>query len=482
MKEYQNYINGDWVKSGSGKTFPDINPADTKEIIGYFQKSNLKDLERAIESANNAYKEWRNYPFSKREEIFQKVVSIFEKNLDTLAYDLTREEGKTLNESRKEILSGIKEMKFQIGQAKHLFGKTASLDKEKSFTLRQPLGVCSIISPWNFPFNVPCRKIIPALLAGNTVVFKPASFTTLTGVRFVEAFIEAGIPKGVLNFITGSGSSIGERMAQHPSVKAISFTGSTEVGKRINELASKNMIKTQLEMGGKNPMIILEDADLELTIKDAVLAAYSCTGQWCTSTSRVIILKDIAKRFIDGLIDKVEKIKVGNGLEKDVEMGPLAGEAQLKRVLEYIELGKKEGAKFVFGGKRLKGYKYDKGFFVEPAIFANVKPHMRIAQEEIFGPVLSIIEVDSFQKALSIANDVPYGLSSSIYTKDISQAMEFIQESEVGLTHINFPTSFKEPQLPFGGIKSSGFGLPEAGETGLEFFTEIKSVYINYQK
>ena len=483
MKAYKNYINGKWLDSSSKKTFQNINPADTKDIIGYFQKSNIDDLEKAIQGANQAYNEWRSFPFSKREEIFQEVVAIFEKNIEDLAHDLTREEGKTLNESRKEILSGINEMKFQIAQARHLFGKASFLDKDKSlsFTLRQPLGVCSIIIPWNFPFNVPCRKITPALLAGNTVVFKPASFTPLTGLRFVEAFIEAGLPKGVLNFITGSGASLGEKMAQHPLIKAISFTGSTEVGKRINELASKNMIKTQLEMGGKNPMLILEDADLNLAIKDAILAGFSCTGQWCTSTSRIIILKKITKKFIDGLIDKVKKIKVGDGLEKNTDMGPLAGESQLNRVLEYIELGKKQGAKLIFGGRRLNGSKYNRGFFIEPTIFTNVKPNMRIAQEEIFGPVLSIIEADNFKDALSIANNVLYGLSSSIYTKDMSRAMEFIRQSEVGLTHANFPTSFKEPHLPFGGIKSSGFGLPEAGETGLEFFTEIKSVYINHK-
>jgi aldehyde dehydrogenase (NAD+) len=482
MKEYRNYINGKWVKSASRKTFSDINPADNQEIIGHFQQSSIEDLEMAIQGANYAYKEWRRYPFLKREGIFQKAVSIFEKNLEDLAHDLTQEEGKTLNESRQEILSGIKEMKFQIGQARHFFGKTSYLDKEKasSFILRQPIGVCLIISPWNFPFNVPCRKITPALLAGNTVLFKPASFTPLTGLRFVEVFIEAGMPKGVLNFVTGSGSIIGERMAQDSCIKAISFTGSTETGKKINELASKNMIKTQLEMGGKNPMVILEDADLGLAIKDAILAAYSCSGQWCTSTSRVIVVKEISKKFIEGVVSKVKDIKVGNGLEKKTNMGPLAGESQLKRVLEYIAVGKKQGAKLIFGGKRLKGLKYDKGFFIEPTIFSDVKPDMRIAQEEIFGPVLSIVEADNFFQALSIANEVEYGLSSSIYTKDISRAMEFIHRSEVGLTHVNFPTSFKEPQLPFGGIKSSGYGLPEAGETGIQFFTEIKSVYINY--
>ena len=479
---YKNYIDGEWQDSASKKTFLDINPANQQEVVGCFQQSNVEDVKKAIESAKRAFKDWGKWSSNKRAQVLSRALILLKERKEDLAKGLTLEEGKTLRESEGEIESAIKEMEFQIGEGYRVFGKTCSSIKEKgdSYTMRQPLGVVSVLSPWNFPVNVPCRKITPALVAGNTVIFKPASFTPLSGLRLVEMFIEAGIPKGVLNFVSGSGSEIGDEMVANPSIKAVSFTGSTEVGTRINRAASQNMVKVQLEMGGKNPMVILEDADIELAVKDTILAAYSCSGQWCTSTSRVIVLKEIAERFIDGLINKVKDIKVGNGLGKRIDMGPLAGEFQLKRVLEYIELGKKEGAKLIFGGKRLKGTQYDKGFFVEPTIFTDVSPGMRIAQEEIFGPVLSIIEVDNFSQALSIANGVQHGLSSSIYTKDISRAMEFIHESEVGLTHVNFPTSFKEPQLPFGGIKSSGYGLPEAGESGIEFFTENKSVYINY--
>ena len=354
-------------------------------------------------------------------------------------------------------------------------------EKEKTFsyTMRQPLGVVSILSPWNFPINVPCRKITPALVAGNTVVFKPASFTPLSGLKFVEIFIEAGIPKGVLNFVTGSGSKIGDEMVANPSIKAISFTGSTEVGTRINRVASQNMAKVQLEMGGKNPAVVLEDADLGLAVDHTLFAAFSCSGQWCTSTSRAILIEEIANEFIGRLVEKVKKIKVGNGSDPQIAVGPVAGESQLRKILDYVELGKKGGANLLIGGKRLTGSQYDKGFFIEPTIFTDVEPDMKIAQEEIFGPVLSIIKVKSFAEALSVANNIKYGLSSSIYTKDLTRAIEFVNESEVGLTHVNFPTSFKEPQLPFGGIKSSGIGIPEAGETGIEFFTENKSIYIN---
>ena len=483
-KEYLNFVNGQWVKSGPGKTFANINPANIEETISFFQSSTPSDLETAILSADTAFKRWRYSSISEREGIFQKAVLLLEERGENLAKELTREEGKTLEESRKEIISAINEMRFQLGEARRFLSDIASSEKTGIFCycLRQPLGVVSVITPWNFPINVACRKITPALMAGNTVVFKPASFTPLSGLMLTEIFIEAGMPPGVLNFITGEGSKIGDGMIANPLVKAVSFTGSTEVGTRINQQDSFNMTKVQLEMGGKNPMVVLEDADLELAVKDAVLAGYACSGQWCTSTSRLILLRRIAKGFIDALIEEVRKIKVGDGLNPETTMGPVAGESQLRKILDYIELGKKEGAKLLIGGKRLTSTQYDKGFFIEPTVFTEVKPEMRIAQEEIFGPVLSVLVVNSFEEALEVANNVKYGLSSSIYTKDLTKGMEFINKSEVGLTHINFPTSFKEPQLPFGGIKSSGYGLPEAGKTGIEFFTESKSVYINYRK
>nr|HID59753.1 aldehyde dehydrogenase family protein [Desulfobacterales bacterium] len=480
-KTYLNFIDGEWAKSDSEETFADINPANFREVIGFFQASTLSDLERAIVSAATAFEKWRFSSLSEREEIFRKAIVLLEQRKEKLALELTREEGKTLQESHKEILSAINEMRFQVGQARRFLSEPGTSGRRDivCYSVRQPLGVVSIITPWNFPVNVPCRKITPALMAGNTVVFKPASFTPLSGLMLVEILIEAGIPKGVLNFITGKGSEIGDRMVTHPLIKAVSFTGSTEVGMKICQQAPLHMAKVQLEMGGKNPMVVLEDADLELAVKDAISAGYACSGQWCTSTSRLILHREIAEQFLDLLVDEVRKIKVGDGLDPKTTMGPVAGEEQLKKITSYIELGKKEGAKLIFGGKRLTGYRYDRGFFIEPAIFTQVKPEMKIAQEEIFGPVLSVMAVDSFNEALKVANAVKHGLSSSIYTRDLVRAMEFVNKSEVGLTHINLPTSFKEPQLPFGGIKLSGYGIPEAGRSGIEFFTENKSIYIN---
>jgi len=482
MTTYKNYIDGKWQNSTSGKTFSDINPVNKENVIGCFQQSSVEDVKKAIESANRAFEKWRKYPPAERAQILSRVLLLLKERKENLSRDLTLEEGKTLVESRAEVESAIKEMEFQIGEGRRIFGKICPSEKEKvlSYTVRQPLGVVSVLSPWNFPVNVPCRKITAALVAGNTVVFKPASFTPLLGLKLVEIFIEAGIPKGVLNFITGLGSEIGDEMVANSSIKAVSFTGSTEVGLRINGVASQNMTKVQLEMGGKNPAVVLEDADLELTANNIMLAAYNCSGQWCTSTSRAILLEKIYDKFIEILVEKLKEIKVGDGLNPGISMGPLAGESQLKKVLGYIEIGEKEGAKVIVGGKRMEGSKYDKGFFIEPAIFVDVKPEMKIAQEEIFGPVLSVIKVNSFEEALRVANGVKYGLSSSIYTRDISKALRFIKDSEVGLTHINLPTSYKEVHLPFGGIKHSGIGLPEAGETGIEFFTENKSVYVNY--
>ena len=480
---YKNYINGRWQDSALGGTFVNINPANKEQVVGYFQQSTAEDVKKAIESAGRAFKEWRKYPPAERAQILFSALMLLKKQKKEIARELTLEEGKTLKESETEVESAIKEMEFQIGEGLRLFGKSSLSGKANvhCYTMKQPLGAVSVLSPWNFPLNVPCRKITPALMSGNTVVFKPASFTPLSGLRLVEIFVEAGLPGGVLNFITGSGSAIGDEMVVNPLIKAVSFTGSTEIGMRINRLASQTMTKTQLEMGGKNPAVILEDADLELVADQVIFAAYSCSGQWCTSASRVILIEEIAEEFIGILVERVKKIKVGNGLDPDTSMGPLAGESQLRKVLGYIEAGVEEGAKIIWGGKKIESVPYNKGFFVEPTIFIEVKPEMRIAQEEIFGPVLSVIKVESFEEAIETANKCIYGLSSSIYTKDISKALRFVEESEVGLTHVNLPTAYKEVQLPFGGIKLSGFGPPEAGQTGIEFFTRNKTVYINYR-
>jgi alpha-ketoglutaric semialdehyde dehydrogenase len=348
-----------------------------------------------------------------------------------------------------------------------------------AYSMRRPLGVVAIISPWNFPFNVPCRKITPALITGNTCVFKPANLTPGIGAEFAKLFVDAGLPPGVLNFITGSGAVIGDAIVNSPIVKAITFTGSTEVGMGIHRKAAANLTRTQLEMGGKNPLIVLADADVKAAADSAALAAYACAGQWCTSTSRTVVEKKVLKDFMDLLVANVKKIVVGKGTDPQTTMGPVCGEAQLKSILAGIGKGKAEGAKLLIGGNQAIDGDLARGCFIEPTIFTDVRPDMYIAQEEIFGPVLSIIAVDSFAQAIEVANGVKFGLSSSIYTKDLEKAMIFIEKTDVGLTHVNIPTAVKEPQLTFGGVKLSGCGIPEAGHTGIEFFTEHKVAYIN---
>jgi len=350
-----------------------------------------------------------------------------------------------------------------------------------AYSMRRPLGVVAVISPWNFPFNVPCRKITPALMTGNTCIFKPANLTPGIGAEFVKLFDEAGLPPGVLNFITGSGAVIGDAIVGNPLIKAVTFTGSTEVGRSIHQKAAANFTRTQLEMGGKNPLVVLADADLQAAASSAALAAYACAGQWCTSTSRVVVEEKLHDDFVKLLLEKVKKIKVGKGTDSSTTMGPVCGKSQLEGILGGIEKGKAEGAKLIIGGNQIKTKDLTDGCFIEPTIFTEVTPDMFIAQEEIFGPVLSIIKAKDFEDAVKIANNVKFGLSSSIYTNDLQKALTFVERTDVGLTHVNIPTAVKEAQLSFGGVKLSGCGIPEAGHTGVEFFTEHKVAYIKYR-
>ena len=410
-------------------------------------------------------------------------MQLMKSRINQIAAVITTENGKILRESKGEIESAIKEMEFQVGEGLRMAGEVMPSAQAgvMAYSMRRPLGVVAVISPWNFPFNVPCRKITPALITGNTCVFKPANLTPGVGAEFVKLFDEAGLPHGVLNFVTGSGAVIGDAIVGNPLVKAVTFTGSTEVGRSIHQKAAANFTRTQLEMGGKNPLVILADADMEAAVNSAALAAYACAGQWCTSTSRVVIEKRVRNDFMTLLMEKVRKIVVGPGTDPNVTMGPVCGKAQVEGIMASIEKGKSEGAKLLIGGNRITKANFAQGCFIEPTIFADVKPDMYIAQEEIFGPVLSIIAVDSFEEAIEVANGVKFGLSSSLYTKDLEKAMMFIEKTDVGLTHVNIPTAVKEPQLTFGGIKLSGCGIPEAGHTGIEFFTEHKVAYIKYR-
>ena len=482
LKTFQNYIDGRWCDSVGGATFDDINPADG-QLVARCQQSTAADMAAAVAAAAGAFPAWRALTPARRADVLQRVLARMLERTDEFARDLTLENGKTLAESKAEIVSAAKEMAYQIAEGVRLGGRTVASEQNGvfCFNIRQPLGVVGVITPWNFPFNVVCRKAIPALMAGNTIVFKPASFTPLTGVHYTQLFDEAGLPPGTLNLVTGQGAAIGDALVEHALVRAITFTGSTAVGRAIERKATAHGAKAQMEMGGKNPAIVLEDADLAQAAAGILLAGYACAGQWCTSTSRVIVVDDIAGELTERLVEGAKKIVVGNGLDPKTTMGPVAGPTQLRTVLQYIDVGKNEGAKLLLGGHRYVADGCERGNFVAPTIFGGVTANMRIAQEEIFGPVLSILVVRDFDQAMEVANGVAYGLSSSLFTANLQRALEFIDRTEVGLAHVNMPTGYKEAALEFGGIKESGAGLPESGEAALNFFTEHKVAYIKYR-
>ena len=483
MNEHLNYIGGRWCAGKGGETFQDIDPACVREVIGEFQKSDRTDALHAVEAAKEAFPKWRSIPPSARAETLKSALALMVEREDDIAAALTMENGKTLKESHAEIAAARKEMEFQIAEGLRLVGRTIPSGKDGVFcySIRQPLGVAAVVTPWNFPLNVVSRKAIPALMAGNTVVFKPASFTPLTGLKYTELLADAGIPEGVFNFVTGPGDELGGAIVRHPDVSAISFTGSTEIGRAIERACVEHGARVQLEMGGKNAAVVLEDADLDEAVSAILLGAYSCAGQWCTSTSRVIAMKQVVDALTERVLDGVGRIVIGRGSDPRTTMGPVAGQAQLERVLGYIDLGRREGAKLLVGGERWTADGCDAGTFVAPTVFSQVKPNMRIAREEIFGPVLCIMEAQDLADAVEIANGVSYGLSSSIFTRDLNRAMTFVEQTEVGLTHVNLPTAYKEVQLEFGGIGDSGAGLPEAGHAGIEFFSEHKVVYVKYR-
>ncbi|MCE5198074.1 MAG: aldehyde dehydrogenase family protein [Armatimonadota bacterium] len=480
MSILKNYINGKWVDSVSGKTSDNINPANKNKVICQVQASVVEDANAAVEAASSAFDSWRKTSIPERAALLFRVIERMREREDEFARTITLENGKTLRESHTEFASAIKEAEYQIGQGRRLGGMQVPSEQRgvMCYLTRQPLGVATLITPWNFPLNVACRKMFPALIAGNTCVVKPADFTPMSVWLLFQVMDEIGLPAGVVNYVTGRGSIIGDTLTCHPKVKAVSFTGSTEVGIGIAQNLAGRQTKFQLEMGGKNPLVVLADADIEKATDAAIIGAFSCSGQWCTSTSRVIVEAEVYDAFLEMLIDKTSKITVGNGQDESSRMGPVAGPKQYETVLNYIAIGKSENARLCAGGSAITDGDFAKGFFIKPTIFAEVTSDMRIAREEIFGPVLSVMKANDFEDAISIANNTVYGLASSIYTKDLSKAQRFVEESEAGLCHVNMPTAWKEPQLEFGGIKDSGRGLPEAGETGAEFFTDMKAVYI----
>jgi len=481
-QEFLNYIGGKWVPAESGEVFENRNPADKDDVIGLFPKSSKEDVDKAVEAAREAYESWRLTPAPKRGEILFKLGQILKERKEEYARLMTREMGKILKETRGDVQEGIDTAFYAAGEGRRMFGDTvpAELPNKFCMSIRQPIGVCGLITPWNFPMAIPTWKMFPALVCGNTVILKPASDTPASAVKLVEAAIDAGVPEGVVNLVHGSGSSVGIPMVEHPGINLISFTGSSAVGKDIAARCGKRLKRLSLELGGKNAQIVMEDADLELALEGVLWGAFGTTGQRCTATSRLIIHKPIKDKFLEMLVEAVKKIRVGNGLDESTDMGPLVNEGQRETVMKYVEIGKKEGAKLLHGGNPLTGGDYDKGWFFEPTIFVDVKPDMTIAQEEIFGPVLSVIDAEDLDDAIKILNGTRYGLSSSIYTRDVNKAFKAIRDIEAGITYINGPTIGAEVQLPFGGVKETGNGHREAAETVLDIFCEWKSVYVDY--
>lgn len=476
----KNYIGGEWTELSHSEKREIRNPANTDELIGRYPLGQRQDVQRAIDAATKAYPEWKAKTYQERANIIERAADILEEEADEIGRVLTREEGKTFAEARGEVIHGVDLFRSYAALARQQVGGVYSAAKSNTFlyTVRQPLGVVSAISPWNYPITIPSRKIPPALLAGNTVIFKPAKLTPFTGWHIVNAFVEAGLPPGVLNFVTGSGSVVGDEMVRNPTIKAISFTGSNEVGRQIAESAASHGAKAQLELGGKNPLIILQDADLEAAVRLTTDGAMKGTGQKCTATSRVIVEQSIAPRFVEMLLEEVKKIKTGDGFDPDTYMGPLVSRDQRDTVLEYIRIGKQEGARLLYGGGIPSGPEYEKGWFVEPTVFDRVTPEMRIAREEIFGPVLSVLIADDVEQAIEIANDVEYGLSAAICTRDIGKILAFVDKIEAGVLRINHHTSSTDTHVPFGGVKGSSSGFREHGTMAVEFFTQVKTVYI----
>ena len=482
VQTYQNYINGKWVKAKSGKTFASYSPANTEEIVGHFASSDAEDVKEAVNAAEKAFAEWRRTPAPTRAEMLYKAAHLLESRKEELARAMTREMGKVIKEARGDVQEAIDMAKYMAGEGRRLVGQTvpSELPNKFAMSVRSPIGVVGIITPWNFPVAIPSWKIFPALVAGNTVVFKPATDTPLCGLMFVEILNEAGFPPGVLNLVTGGGSSCGMALVEDPRVRAISITGSTHVGRMVAGRCGELMKRISCELGGKNAICVMEDADLDLALEGALWGSFGTAGQRCTATSRIIVHTKRYKEFVERFTEKAKALKLGNGLDADVEVGPVVNKSQLESVNAYVEIGKKEGARLVAGGNILTSGDFAKGCFHEPTVFADVKPDMRIAQEEIFGPVTCIIEVKSFEEALKVANGTEYGLSLSMYTQDVNRAFVAMQELESGIVYINAPTIGAEIQLPFGGVKQTGNGHREAGTAAIDQFTEWKSIYVDY--
>jgi aldehyde dehydrogenase (NAD+) len=478
----RNYIDGKWLSAVAGATLESCNPAHKREVIAIFPRSAATDVDAAVVAARQAYQSWRLVPAPARAEYIFKVGELLSKYKEELAQLICREMGKPLAEARGDVQEGIDCAFYSAAEGRRLFGQTTPSEMPNKFamTVRMPIGVCALITPWNFPVAIPCWKAMPALVCGNTVILKPAEDTPACATKLVEIFAEAGLPPGVINLVHGVGEEVGKALVAHPHVDLVSFTGSSETGAEVGSICGRTHKRVCLEMGGKNAQIVMEDADLELALDGAVWGAFGTAGQRCTATSRLILHRDIKEKFTAMLKERTSKLRLGTGSDPNTEVGPIINERQLQRVNQYLDIARAEGAKVLIGGEIATEGGLENGYFFQPTILDEVTPQMRVAQEEIFGPVVALIEVNSFEEAISILNNTKYGLSSSIYTRDINRAFTAMRDIEAGITYINGPTIGAEVHLPFGGVKQTGNGHREAGTTALDIFTEWKTVYVDF--
>ena len=482
MTAHKNYIGGQWVESVSGHTYPVYNPAHKTEVVGEFQTSNVEDAGAAVAAAREALPGWANTPAPGRAAVLFRALEILGRRAEEIATAITTEEGKPIADARGEVRRAMNIIEYAAGEGRRMFGYTtpSELPNTAAYTVKRPLGVVGIITPWNFPVAIPVWKMAPALICGNALVFKPASPTPLCAVKLAEVFEEAGLPPGVLNLISGPGAQVGNALVEDTRVNGISFTGSTEIGTELYANGARRLKKVQAEMGGKNAVILLADADMDKALGGIVQGAFGSTGQRCTATSRVIVEESVYDEFVSELLERTASLRVGDGIDPEVDISPLCGQSQYDKVLEYIGIGAEEGANLAYGGRGLTDGEYGEGYYVEPTVFTDVSPDMRIAKEEIFGPVLTVFKAKDLEEAIQISNSVEFGLSSSVYTRDLNRAFEYINTVETGMVHVNAPTLGGEVHLPFGGLKSSGVGQREQGTEAFDFFTETITVYIDH--
>ena len=481
-KSFRNFINGEWVEARSGRTIENRNPANTSELIGLFPASAAQDVALAVDAAKAAYATWRLTPAPRRAEILFRAAEVLAARKEEYAREMTREMGKVLAETRGDVQEAIDMTYLMAGEGRRQFGQTtpSELPNKFAMSVRAPAGVAGLITPWNFPMAIPSWKVMPALVCGDTMVLKPAEDTPLSTYYLTQVLAEAGLPPGVLNVVFGDGPGAGAPILGHPDIHLVSFTGSTEVGRIVSQACAPAFKKCHLEMGGKNIILVMDDANLDLAVDGAVWGGFGTTGQRCTAASRVAVHKNVYREFVEKFVGRVKALKVGDGLDPAVQMGPCINEQQLKTVMSYAALGREEGAKVATGGHRLEGGAHVRGWFHEPTVFVDCDPKMRVCQEEIFGPIVCVMPFGSFEEALAIANGVTYGLSAAIYTRNVNHAFRAQRDLETGIVYVNAPTIGAEVHLPFGGVKNTGNGHRESGLAALEFYSDWKTIYVDY--